>query len=153
MAEADQQELLTALPPLAQAENVLGSVLIALEGVNGTVCGPSFGVERLLAFLRTQLPLGDAHYDCLEVKRSWNPDQVFRRFKARSKREIVTLGQPQVDPRESVGTYVDPQDWNALIDDPDTLVIDARNTYEVVIGSFAGALNCLLYTSPSPRDS
>ncbi|MDB4486439.1 rhodanese-related sulfurtransferase, partial [Synechococcus sp. AH-707-B22] len=107
----------------------------------GTVCGPSLGVERLLALLRSQLPLGEAHYDCLEVKRSWNPDQVFRRFKARSKREIVTLGQPQVDPRDSVGTYVDPQDWNALIDDPDTLVIDARNTYEVAIGSFAGALN------------
>jgi len=141
LADADQQELLTALPPLAQAETVLGSVLIAAEGVNGTVCGPSLGVERLLALLRSQLPLGEAHYDCLEVKRSWNPDQVFRRFKARSKREIVTLGQPQVDPRNSVGTYVDPQDWNALIDDPDTLVIDARNTYEVAIGSFAGALN------------
>ena len=141
LADADQQELLTALPPLAKAETVLGSVLIAAEGVNGTVCGPSLGVERLLALLRSQLPLGEAHYDCLEVKRSWNPDQVFRRFKARSKREIVTLGQAQVDPRISVGTYVDPQDWNALIDDPDTLVIDARNTYEVAIGSFAGALN------------
>ena len=141
LAEAEQQELLSALPPLAQAEAVLGSVLIAAEGVNGTVCGPSSGVERLLALLRSQLPLGEAHYDCLEVKRSWNPEQVFRRFKARSKREIVTLGQPQVDPRDSVGTYVDPQDWNALIDDPDTLVIDTRNTYEVAIGSFAGALN------------
>jgi UPF0176 protein len=141
LAEADQQELLSALPPLAQTEAVLGSVLIAAEGVNGTVCGPSLGVERLLALLRSELQLGDAHYECLEVKRSWNPDQVFRRFKARSKREIVTLGQPQVDPRDSVGTYVDPQDWNALIDDPNTLVIDARNTYEVAIGSFAGALN------------
>ena len=141
LAEADQQELLTALPPLAQAETVLGSVLIAAEGVNGTVCGPSEGVERLLALLRSQLALGDAHYESLEVKRSWNPEQVFRRFKARSKREIVTLGQPQVDPRDSVGSYVDPQDWNALIDDPETLVIDARNTYEVAIGSFAGALN------------
>ena len=141
LTDADQQDLLTAMPPLAQAETVLGSVLIAAEGVNGTVCGPSLGVERLLAFLRSQLQLGDAHYERLEVKRSWNPDQVFRRFKARSKREIVTLGQAQVDPRISVGTYVDPQDWNALIDDPDTLVIDARNTYEVAIGSFAGALN------------
>ena len=141
LAEADQQELLTALPPLAQAETVLGSVLIAAEGVNGTVCGPASGVERLLARLRSQLALGDAYYECLEVKHSWNPEQVFRRFKARSKREIVTLGQPQVDPRDSVGTYVDPKDWNALIDDPDTLVIDARNTYEVAIGSFAGALN------------
>ncbi len=141
LAEADQQELLTALPPLAEAETVLGSVLIAAEGVNGTVCGPSSGVERLLALLRSQLALGDAHYECLEVKRSWNPEQVFRRFKARSKREIVTIGLPQVDPRESVGTYVDPHDWNALIDDPETLVIDARNTYEVAIGSFAGALN------------
>ena len=141
LTDADQQDLLTAMPPLAQAETVLGSVLIAAEGVNGTVCGPSLGVERLLAFLRSQLQLGDAHYERLEVKRSWNPDQVFRRFKARSKREIVTLGQAQADPRDSVGTYVDPQDWNALIDDPDTLVIDARNIYEVAIGSFEGALN------------
>ena len=141
LTAADQQRLLAALPPLAKAEAILGSVLIAAEGVNGTVCGPSLGVERMLGFLRSQLPLGEAHYECLEVKRSWNPEQVFRRFKARSKREIVTLGQPQVDPRDSVGTYVDPQDWNALIDDPDTLVIDARNTYEVAIGSFAGALN------------
>ena len=141
LTDADQQDLLTAMPPLAQAETVLGSVLIAAEGVNGTVCGPSLGVERLLAFLRSQLQLGDAHYERLEVKRSWNPDQVFRRFKARSKREIVTLGQAQADPRDSIGTYVDPQDWNALIDDPDTLVIDARNIYEVAIGSFEGALN------------
>ena len=141
LTDADQQDLLTAMPSLAQAETVLGSVLIAAEGVNGTVCGPSLGVERLLAFLRSQLQLGDAHYERLEVKRSWNPDQVFRRFKARSKREIVTLGQAQADPRDSVGTYVDPQDWNALIDDPDTLVIDARNIYEVAIGSFEGALN------------
>ena len=141
LAEAVQQELLTTLPPLAQAETVLGSVLIAAEGVNGTVCGPSSGVERLLALLRSQLPLGEAHYDCLEVKRSWNPEQVFRRFKARSKREIVTLGQPQVDPRDSVGTYVDPQEWNALFDDPDTLVFDTRIIYEVAIGSSAGALN------------
>ena len=138
---ANQQDLLSALPPLAHKGSVLGSVLIAAEGVNGTVCGPTQGVEQLLCYLRTQLPLGDSHYDCLEIKRSWNPDQVFRRFKVRNKREIVTLGQPQVDPRESVGTYVDPQDWNALIDDPDTLVIDARNTYEVAIGSFEGALN------------
>ena len=141
LTDADQQDLLTAMPSLAQAETVLGSVLIAAEGVNGTVCGPSLGVERLLAFLRSQLQLGDAHYERLEVKRSWNPDQVFRRFKARSKREIVTLGQAQADPRDSVGTYVDPQDWNSLIDDPDTLVIDARNIYEVAIGSFEGALN------------
>lgn len=138
---ANQQDLLSALPPLAHKGSVLGSVLIAAEGVNGTVCGPTQGVEQLLCYLRTQLPLGDSHYDCLEIKRSWNPDQVFRRFKVRNKREIVTLGQPQVDPRESVGTYVDPQDWNALIDDPDTLVIDARNTYEVAIGSFEGSLN------------
>lgn len=141
LTEATRDELLTVLPGLAQAGEVRGSVLVALEGVNGTISGPSDGVDAVLSHLRDQLVLGDAHFARFEVKRSWSEQQAFRRFKARRKREIVTMGCPDVSPERSVGTYVEPQQWNALIDDPDTLVIDTRNLYEVAIGSFAGAID------------
>ncbi len=140
--DADQREaLLSALPPLAREGHVLGSVLVASEGVNGTISGPESGVENLLAPLHRQLTLGQHHFERLEVKRSWAERSVFRRFKARRKKEIVTMGVEYVDPRINVGTYVDPEDWNALVDDPDTLVIDTRNHYETAIGSFDGAID------------
>ena len=120
---------------------MLGSVLIAHEGVNGTISGPERGVDAVLNHLRAALVLGNDHYARLEVKRSWADRPVFRRFKARRKKEIVTLGVGSVDPRTSVGTYVDPEDWNALVDDPDTLVIDTRNSYETAIGTFNGAID------------
>ena len=138
----DQREaLLNALPSLACESGVLGSVLVAKEGVNGTISGPETGVENLLAHLHRQLTLGQHHFERLEVKRSWAERSVFRRFKARRKKEIVTMGVRGVDPRSNVGTYVDPEDWNALVDDPDTLVIDTRNHYETAIGSFDGAID------------
>ena len=138
----DQREaLLNALPPLACEGDVLGSVLVAKEGVNGTISGPETGVESLLAHLQRQLTLGQHHFERLAVKRSWAERSVFRRFKARRKKEIVTMGVEGVDPRINVGTYVDPEDWNALVDDPDTLVIDTRNHYETAIGSFDGAID------------
>ena len=140
--DADQREaLLSALPPLAREGHVLGSVLVASEGVNGTISGPESGVENLLAHLHRQLNLGQHHFERLEVKRSWAERSVFRRFKARRKKEIVTMGIEGVNPRINVGTYVDPEDWNALVDDPDTLVIDTRNHYETAIGSFDGAID------------
>ena len=140
--DADQREaLLSALPPLAREGHVLGSVLVASEGVNGTISGPEAGVDSLLSHLRASLELGNDHCTRLEVKRSWAERSVFRRFKARRKKEIVTMGISGVDPRSNVGTYVDPEDWNALVDDPDTLVIDTRNHYETAIGSFAGAID------------
>jgi len=140
--DADQREaLLSALPSLACESGVLGSVLVAKEGVNGTISGPETGVENLLAHLHRQLTLGQHHFERLEVKRSRAERSVFRRFKARRKKEIVTMGVSGVDPRSNVGTYVDPEDWNALVDDPDTLVIDTRNHYETAIGSFAGAID------------
>ena len=140
--EQGQQEMLLAqLPILAREGSVLGSVLVADEGVNGTISGPKTGVDELLEQLRQSLRLGDRHYERLEIKRSWADKPVFRRFKARSKREIVTIGDSSVDPRASVGTYVDPKDWNALVDDPETLVIDARNGYETSIGTFQGAID------------
>ena len=139
--DARREALLEALPALAREGRVLGSVLVAHEGVNGTISGPEPGVDAVLDYMRSSLDLGDDHYARLEVKRSWANQPVFRRFKARRKKEIVTIGISRVDPSASVGTYVDPQDWNALVDDPNTLVIDTRNSYETAIGTFDGAID------------
>ena len=133
--------LLEELPALAAQGNVLGSVLLASEGVNGTISGSDEGVGQLLKRLRSDLQLGNAHFERLQVKFSHCDRQVFRRFKARRKKEIVTMGVPSVDPRARVGTYVSPSEWNAVVDDPDTLLIDTRNRYEVAIGSFEGAVD------------
>lgn len=127
-----QQRLLA----VGRQGGVRGTVLLAEEGVNGTVSGPPAGVEALLAVLRSDGRLAD-----LEVKEAAAPVTAFHRLKVRCKREIVSLGQPAADPSRQVGTYVPPGEWNALIDDPDTLVIDTRNAYEVGIGSFAGAID------------
>jgi len=104
--------------------------------VNGTISGPETGVQAVLAKLR-QLP-GLAQ---LEAKFSAAPAQAFHRLKVRIKREIVTMGCPTVKPAEQVGTYVPPQQWDALICDPDTLVVDTRNAYEVAVGTFEGAID------------
>ena len=138
----DQREsLLADLPTLAREDDVVGSVLIAKEGVNGTISGPKAAVEQVLARIQEALNQANKHLVALEVKRSWADKPVFRRFKARRKKEIVTMGVESVDPRTSAGTYVDAENWNALVDDPDTLVIDTRNHYETAIGSFVGALD------------
>jgi UPF0176 protein len=124
------------LKQLAAAAGLRGTVLLAQEGVNGTVSGPEPGVQRLLDRLR-QLPgLGQ-----LEAKVSQAPEQAFHRLKVRLKREIVTMGCPTVKPAEQVGTYVPPQQWEALIRDPGTLVVDTRNAYEVGVGTFEGAIH------------
>ena len=136
-----RETLVSSLPTLACNGSVHGSVLVAHEGVNGTISGPESAVDAVLDHLRASLVLGNDHYARLEVKRSWANKPVFRRFKARRKKEIVTIGVDSVDPRTSVGTYVEPEDWNALVDDPDTLVIDTRNSYETAIGTFEGAID------------
>ena len=136
-----REMLLTNLPTLACEGNVLGSVLVAHEGVNGTISGPESAVDAVLDYLRASLDLGDEHYARLEVKRSWAEKPVFRRFNVRRKKEIVTIGVASVDPSTSVGTYVEAEHWNALVDDPDTLVIDTRNSYETAIGTFEGAID------------
>ena len=123
MSAAELECLLTDLPSLARRQQVVGSVLLAPEGVNGTISGPDEGVAKILECLRATITLGSDHYERLQVKRSRSTFPAFSRFKARRKREIVSLGQPCADPRRSVGPYVDPLDWNALVDDPDTLVI------------------------------
>lgn len=120
---------------LGQESGVLGTMLLAEEGINGTISGPEGAVEALLAELRRDARLAD-----LSIRRSRCEDVPFFRLKVRRKREIVSLGVAGVDPLERVGTYVPPTAWNALIRDPGTLLIDTRNTYEVEVGSFAGAL-------------
>ncbi|MCC6827292.1 MAG: rhodanese-related sulfurtransferase [Novosphingobium sp.] len=124
------------LDRLCRAEGIRGTLLLAPEGINGTIAGTDRGIARVLDHIRA-LP-GCAG---LDVKFSTAATMPFHRMKVRIKREIVTMGEPGIDPLASVGTYVSPQDWNALISDPDTIVIDTRNDYEVAIGSFAGAID------------
>ena len=132
----DCASLRAPLLALCQRHGVFGTLLLAPEGINGTIAGTPHALEQVLAHIRA-LP------DCatLDVKFSHAEAMPFHRMKVRLKREIVTMGQENIDPRQSVGTYVEPQDWNALISDPDTIVIDTRNDYEVAIGSFANAIN------------
>lgn len=126
-------------PPLAKlccGLGVTGTLLLAPEGINGTIAGTRAAIDAVLAHLRA-LP-GCAGLDWKESTASAQP---FGRMKVRQKREIVTMGQPQVDPIAGTGQYVDPVDWNALITAPDVAVIDTRNDYEVAIGRFAGAVD------------
>jgi UPF0176 protein len=115
---------------------VKGALLIAPEGVNGTIAGTSGAIEIVVDHIRALPGCGD-----LDVKYSLAEVTPFHRMKVRLKREIVTMGLPDVDPLTGAGHYVAPADWNALIDAPDTIVIDTRNDYEVEIGSFSGALD------------
>lgn len=116
--------------------NVKGTLLLAKEGINGTIAGPRAAISQILEFLRADTRLAD-----LDVKFSTAEDMPFYRMKVRLKREIVTMGVEGVDPNKTVGTYVDPSDWNDLISDPNTILIDTRNDYEVGIGTFKGAVN------------
>jgi UPF0176 protein len=115
---------------------IVGTILVAREGVNGTVSGPRAGIQALLAWFA-----GHNQIAGVPAKFSFAEGPAFHRMKVRLKKEIVTMGQPDVDPNGAVGAYVKPQDWNALISDPDTMVIDTRNDYEVAIGTFERALN------------
>lgn len=140
----DPEALRAPLLALCEARGIKGTLLLAREGINGTIAGSAPGLEAVLAHIRT-LPGCEG----LDVKFSQAPHMPFGRMKVRVKQEIVTMGQPDIDPTASVGTYVDASDWNALIADPDTVVIDTRNDYEVAIGTFAGAVDP---ATPSFRD-
>lgn len=132
----DPAELRPSLLALCESKGVRGTLLLATEGLNGTIAGSEEAIEEVLNHLRT-LP------ECaeLEWKRAQADEMPFRRMKVRLKAEIVTMGQPNTNPNARVGTYVDPQDWNDLIARDDVAVIDTRNTYETMIGSFHGALD------------
>jgi UPF0176 protein len=133
---ADPAALRDRLAALCAAEDIRGTLLLAGEGINGTIAGTPEAVERVVAALRA-LP------DCadLEVKWSEAATMPFLRMKVRVKREIVTMGVPDLDPLEGTGDYVAPAAWNALIAQPGTLLIDTRNDYEVRVGTFAGAVD------------
>lgn len=132
----DPAKLKGPLQALAEAQGIKGSLLIAAEGINGTIAGSRAGIDAMLAQLRALPGCAD-----LEHKESFAEAQPFGRMKVRLKREIVTMGQPDIDPRARVGHYVAAQDWNALISEPDVAVIDTRNDYEVEIGTFRSAVD------------
>ncbi|MCZ4257973.1 rhodanese-related sulfurtransferase [Sulfitobacter sp. G21635-S1] len=132
----DPAALKPALLELCVAQGVKGTLLLAHEGVNGTIAGPRGGIEAVIAHLRALPGCSD-----LEWKEAHSETPPFPRMKVRIKREIVTMGQPDVDPQARVGHYVEPQDWNDLIRDPEVAVIDTRNDYEVAIGTFDGAID------------
>jgi UPF0176 protein len=133
---ADHSALQAPLLDCCRAAGVKGTLLLAQEGINGTIAGSDAGIAAVLNHIRGLPGCAD-----LEVKFSRAPALPFHRMKVRLKREIVTMGQPDIDPLGSVGTYVPPADWNALIADPGTIVIDTRNDYEVAIGTFKGAID------------
>ena len=131
---SELEQLQERLYELCFQNEICGLLLIAEEGINGTIAGPPDGIRRTLAGLRA-----DPRLTALEHKESSALEPPFRRLKIQIKKEIVTMGRPEVDPRARVGQYVSPTEWDALINDPDTLLIDTRNDYEIKLGSFRGA--------------
>ena len=132
----DPRALQEPLHGLCTTNEIKGTILLAPEGVNGTIAGSSNAVANVISHLRT-LP----GCDDLDVKYSHADTMPFKRMKVRLKKEIVTMGIPGIDPSRDAGRYVDASEWNKLISDPDTIVIDTRNDFEVAMGTFAGAVN------------
>lgn len=133
----DYEAMQAPLQKVADEHNIKGILLLAREGINGTIAGAREGIEAILAYLRSDSRLAD-----LIHKESWSEDEhaPFHRLRVRLKKEIVTMGQPNVNALNA-GIYVKPEDWNALISDPAVVVVDTRNDYEVGIGTFKGAIN------------
>lgn len=132
----DYENLRDPLLEFCEARGIRGTLLLAGEGINGTIAGTQQAISELLAYLRRDDRLAD-----LDCKFSYNTDRPFLRMKVKLKKEIVTMGRPGIDPNQCVGRYASPEEWNALVDDPDCLVIDTRNNYEVEIGTFKDAIN------------
>lgn len=130
----DYRQLRAPLLDVCLAKGVKGTLLLAEEGINGTVAGTRWGIDAVLAYLKK-----DPRLAALDWKESYHDASPFLRMKVKLKREIVTMGIPGIDPNKAVGTYVKPKDWNTVIDDPEVVVIDTRNDYEVEIGTFKGA--------------
>ena len=136
VALPDYRELRGEILKRCETWDLRGTLLLAAEGINGTVAGSRSGIDALLAYLRADERLAE-----LEHKESFTHAQPFLRMKVKLKREIVTMGVPSVDPNRVVGTYVEAENWNELIADPDVILVDTRNDYELRIGSFRGALD------------
>ncbi|KAJ9465011.1 hypothetical protein DIPPA_11019 [Diplonema papillatum] len=133
---AEHDRIRQPLQAVMASHKVRGTLLLAAEGVNGTVAGSEEGIDAVLAFLNA-----DDRLSPIECKLSYATAQPFRHSNVKLKNEIVTMGVEGIDPNQVVGTYVEPEDWNALISDPDVLVVDTRNTYEVGLGTFKGAVD------------
>ncbi|MFD3188940.1 rhodanese-related sulfurtransferase [Sedimentitalea sp. HM32M-2] len=129
-------DIRAGLLDLCTAQGVKGTLLLASEGINGTIAGSRAGIDAVLAHIRALPGCSD-----LVWKESTSSHAPFGKMKVRLKKEIVTMGQPNVDPTARVGHYVEPQEWNALIQSPDVAVIDTRNDYEVAIGTFDGSVD------------
>ncbi len=134
---------LTALPEkkkrwygVCEELQVKGTILLAEEGINATIAGLPDGITTVVSLLQAEPEI-----DELTLKQSWSQIPPFQRLKVKIKKEIVTLGRPEIDPTYQVGVYVSPQEWNQLLQDPDVVVIDTRNDYEVAMGTFTGAIN------------
>ncbi len=132
----DFQAMQAPIHEVCERHGVMGTLLLAKEGINGTIAGPEQGVRAVLHYLHS-----DARFATLTHKESWADTMPFYRLKVKLKREIVTMGVPDIDPETMAGQYVTPQQWNDLISDPEVVVVDVRNDYEVNIGSFKGAVN------------
>lgn len=132
----DFKDIREPLQTFCDERDIKGSLLLASEGINGTVAGSRQAIDALLTFLRD-----DPRLEALEHKESYTDNKPFYRMKVKLKKEIVTLGIDGVNPNVCVGTYVNPQDWNAIISDPEVLVLDTRNDYEYEIGTFKGAID------------
>lgn len=132
----DYAELRSSILERCQAQHLRGTILLAQEGINGTLAGSRDAIHTVLSYLRQ-----DARFADLTVKQAQSDSQLFDRMKVKLKKEIVTLGCPEADPTQQVGAYVKPKDWNELISDPEVTVIDVRNQFEVSIGSFRNAID------------
>ncbi len=132
----DISKLQESIDACCRKNDVKGIILLASEGINSTIAGPRKGVLAVLEFLQK-----DPRFDGLTWKESIAKEQPFRKLRVRLKKEIVTMGVPGIDPERLVGTYIKPEDWNDLISDPDVIVVDTRNDYEVEIGTFKDAIN------------
>ena len=132
----DPRSLEDSLLRLCVNKNIKGTILLAQEGINGTISGSTSAVNEVLNHIRAFPNCSD-----LRWKTSWSSHLPFPRMKVRLKAEIVTMGQPNVDPALYTGRYVEPKNWDWFVHDPETVVIDVRNRYEVAIGTFEGAVN------------
>jgi UPF0176 protein len=132
----DFEDIQLKLRELMALLDVKGTILLAIEGINGTISGSQSSIDKVLKYLES-----DTRFCNLECKFSYSDATPFKRLKVKLKKEIVTLGVSNIDPLTSVGTYVSPDEWNELISDPDVVLIDTRNNYEFEIGSFEGAIN------------
>lgn len=132
----DYREKQPEIQDYCRQREIKGTILLAREGINGTIAGTPIAIDAVKEFLSR-----DSRFAGMEYKDSSHDLQPFQRLKIRLKKEIVTLGRPEANPNERTGVHVPPREWNRLLQDPDTIVIDTRNHYEVAIGTFEGAID------------